>query len=136
MGDSINRCYTSYFRNRRLEGKHNSMMFIPVCDRLYVNNGYSDHYRELAPDRNLLNWYNDQTRITPEVIDRFTRIYLKKLDSLREKGTLEKYVNDIRFRLTFEDVVLLCYEKPPEFCHRYILAKYLTQYFDLDIREY
>lgn len=136
MTDTINRIYTSYFDNRRLRGKHNDMFFIPICGRVYVWNGYSDHYKELAPDRELVEWLYDQPEITPSVRWRFIKTYLKKLRSLRKKGVLSKYVYDLRLRQTFQDVVLLCYEKPPQFCHRYILAKYLNKYYDLKIREY
>ncbi|KKM90780.1 hypothetical protein LCGC14_1235320, partial [marine sediment metagenome] len=34
-----------------------------------------------------------------------------------------------------EDVTLLCYEKPPKFCHRHIVAHWFENNLDVDIRE-
>ena len=34
------------------------------------------------------------------------------------------------------DVVLLCYEKPTDWCHRHILARFLKEQFDLEVVEY
>lgn len=35
-----------------------------------------------------------------------------------------------------KDIVLLCYEKPNDWCHRHILARFLKDQFDLDVQEY
>jgi len=34
-----------------------------------------------------------------------------------------------------KDVVLLCYEKPNDFCHRHLVAEWLNAELDLDIKE-
>jgi uncharacterized protein (DUF488 family) len=31
---------------------------------------------------------------------------------------------------------MLCYEKPEDFCHRHILADFLNEKLNLDIKEY
>ena len=66
----------------------------------------------------------------------FTKNYLAKLDNLRKNNILQKYVDDLELKLEYGDVILLCYEKPKEFCHRHILAEYLNRYYNLDIQEY
>lgn len=35
-----------------------------------------------------------------------------------------------------KDVVLCCYEKPNDFCHRHLLAEFLNEKLGLDIKEY
>jgi uncharacterized protein YeaO (DUF488 family) len=35
-----------------------------------------------------------------------------------------------------KDVILLCYEKPQDFCHRHILADWLNENFELGITEH
>lgn len=109
---------------------------IPVCNRIYVWNGYSEWYRDLAPTDQMIQWLHDQSKITSRVKEIFTKHYIAKLNSLKAEGILQKYVDDINKRLQYDDVFLLCYEKPKEFCHRHILAKFLNENFDLDIQEY
>ncbi|MBQ3421197.1 MAG: DUF488 family protein [Romboutsia sp.] len=125
--------YTSYFSNKKLKNKHNDMMFIPVCNRLYVNSGYADWYRELSPDPIELERFHNSLKPDKE---RFTDKYIKKLHSLRKDHILDKYVDDLLLRVRYEDVVLLCYENKKEFCHRHILAQYLNDYYNLRITEY
>ena len=127
--------YTSYFSNKKLKNKHNDMMFIPVCNRLYINSGYADWYRELSPDPTELERFQNSLK-TKQDKEKFTNKYIEKLNSLRKDQILDKYVNDLLVRVQYEDVVLLCYENKKEFCHRHILAEYLNEYYDLRITEY
>lgn len=49
----------------------------------------------------------------------------------------EQIANNIPYLKNGErDVVLLCYEKPNDWCHRHILARFLNTEFDLDVSEY
>lgn len=127
-------CYTSYMSNRRIRNKDGFK--IPVCNRIYVWDGYSEWFRDLAPDDRIIRWFHDQPKLTKKVKETFTTHYLLKLDSLKRDDTLQKYVDDINNRLRYDDVFLLCYEKPREFCHRHILADYLNEHFNLDIHEF
>ena len=34
-----------------------------------------------------------------------------------------------------KDVVLLCYEKPPQFCHRHLVAKWLEKELNIKVEE-
>lgn len=128
--------YTSYFDNKKLKGKHNDMFLIPVCNRVYVWDGYSEHYSELAPDMREVEKLHEAMIVTERMKRDFTQKYIEKLDFLRKEKVLDRYVDDLELRKSFQDVVLLCYEKPKEFCHRHILAKYLNECYNLDIQEY
>lgn len=128
------KCYTSYMSNRRIRRK--DAFKIPISSRIYCWDGYSEWYRDLAPEDRMVRWLYDQPKITQKVKEAFTKHYLAKLNSLKEEGTLDKYVEDLKVRLQYEDVFLLCYETPKKFCHRHILAEFLNKHYDLDIQEY
>ena len=61
--------------------------------------------------------------------------YIAELDSHKDIvqmvfETLNKIVGEN------QDLILLCYEKPSDFCHRHILAEYLYDKFNLEVEEY
>ena len=58
------------------------------------------------------------------------------LNRLKQEGTIDPYIEELTELVQYEDIYLLCYEKPSNFCHRHILAKFLNKNYDLDIREY
>lgn len=66
--------------------------------------------------------------------DEFTNAYISMLDKLDIDGVFDK----IKYFINKEQskgVVLLCYEKFGDFCHRHILAKYLNTRYNLSIEE-
>lgn len=68
----------------------------------------------LAPSQNLLFNYKNNNISQEE----YKKIYLKELED--NKLTPEIILNHLPIK-----VILLCYEKPNEFCHRHILADWL-----------
>lgn len=82
---------------------------------------------ELAPNPTLLHRYK-QKLITEE---QYKKEYLYQLDSLRW-GNILKVLHEYNC----EDTILLCYEPPSKFCHRHILAEYLTENTDFYVSEY
>ena len=83
-------------------------------------------FRELAPkkvwwqewhDKNLSNdWYEEKYRVT----------VLNHLDPHKTAEQIQALGGDI---------VLLCREKPPQFCHRHLAAKWFREN-SMDVREY
>lgn len=75
-------------------------------------------FDKIAPTADLLNWYKAEGDKTG-----YTAKYLQQLQT----------VNLLSFLYTLEQihagrtVVLLCYEKPGDFCHRHILANELNE---------
>ena len=128
------KCYTSYTSNSKMRKADGFK--IPVSNRIYIWDGYSDHFSQLAPDMRWVEYLHNQLKVTQKHKDKFTEVYLLKLDRLKEDGTLDKYVEDIRNRLNYDNVFLLCYEPRKKFCHRHILAQYLNEHYDLDIQEF
>ena len=64
--------------------------------------------------------------------DDFEGIYYDMLLSRKTqiKDSLDNMISQGR------DIVLMCYEKPDQFCHRHVLAKFLNEQFDLNVTEY
>ena len=85
-------------------------------------------YKDLAPSKELLFAYHKE-QITKE---EFIRKFKNKLNNL-DKGEVYKYLTHLEY---YDDVYLLCYEKPYEFCHRHIVAEWLNENFDLEVKEY
>jgi len=134
--------YTSYFRHKQVkkwqQPSSDRPLLIPICrglTRLDTDLYYS-WYRELAPSEELLTRYNNVRIKCPKIRKWFTEKYLEELDELRYNGLLEKFVKEFQHLVKYNDVILLCYEKSSEFCHRHILASYLKKYYNLDILEY
>ena len=53
----------------------------------------------------------------------YTKIYLKQLE----------FLNVEDFLLTYDNSVLLCYEKTGSFCHRHLLRRFINAYKKLEL---
>jgi len=128
--------YTSHFSNKRLKNKEG--IRISVCRSMqgYTFYHYNRWYKELAPDFEILKRFKSTGNRTQSTKDWFTQEYIRKLDELRNSGRLEGYIDELEKLVQYNDVYLLCYEKPLEFCHRHILADYLNNHYELNISEY
>ena len=65
--------------------------------------------------------------------EEYTERYLQQLDKFNENIIgVSKYFNE-----SGKDYILLCYEKPGDFCHRHILADYINRILgEGNVREY
>lgn len=86
------------------------------------------HYKTLAPSKKLLYAYRNNELIIPE----YTKIFMQHLETLSPK----KVFNEIA-KLTYnsENVILLCWERSDKFCHRFLVAKWLSQKLDILVTE-
>lgn len=80
-------------------------------------------YKKLAPPYSLLKAYKDKSIGDTE----YTTLYYKHV--LNNLDPLEVY-NELG-----EDAVLLCYEKTGDFCHRHIVADWLSKNLGIIIEE-
>ena len=65
--------------------------------------------------------------------DGYTKEYISRLNTLDKeeiKKDFSEYISDNKH------CILLCYEKPYDFCHRHILAEWLGKLLNTDIQEY
>ena len=120
--------YTSYFEI--LEFLPKTMVPISIC--ITPPDGYSGpEYKQLAPKVDFFRKWklnHDNQYYTGE----FSRLILNKSDADSVYADLiqiaKQYIdtlpaNDIRHQ--YFSIVLLCYEKPTEFCHRHLVAQWL-----------
>lgn len=75
-------------------------------------------------------------------------VYGMKRGEVTPEEYEERYYSMLMFRKDFiaenvpyllqgeKNVVLLCYEKPNDWCHRHILARFLREQFGLDVQEF
>jgi uncharacterized protein YeaO (DUF488 family) len=79
----------------------------------------------LAPSVGLLNRYKNNQVGVMDYADEYNA-FLKTIDV---KAIVENAANG-------RDIVLLCYEKAGDFCHRHLIAKYLNDNFNMGVTEY
>lgn len=103
--------YTSYFANWRKWPKGIQPVAIALYLPKYLPENTVKHETRLAPTGLLLRAYRQGT-VTQE---EYTRQYLKQINQYSPEIVGEALDNHL----------LLCYEKPGDFCHRNILADWL-----------
>ena len=121
--------YTGYFAQLK---KYDAKNMFPVSIARFSPKWY-EGFNEIAlsPSVDLLNAYKNKQITEVQYKER----YIAELDSHKDIvqmvfETLNKIVGEN------QDLILLCYEKPSDFCHRHILAEYLYDKFNLEVEEY
>ena len=108
--------YTSYFANWRNFPKNS----VQVSVALYPPRTFKgETYKPLCPPKTLLNDYKNKVINEFEYTDKFNE-YLDNFESYKIFRDLEKICGD-------KDCILLCYEKPNDFCHRHIIADWFIK---------
>ena len=110
--------YTSYFGNiKKLSG------IVPISiARITPKYLSMQSYLELAPTTPMLHMPIDK--------------YLVKYNQILDKLDPLKVLNDLEELAGGKSFVMLCYEKPYEFCHRQLVSEWLNNSLNLDIREW
>ena len=62
--------------------------------------------------------------------------YLKLYDRILASQDANQVLKQIEMLSGGKDVALCCYEKPGDFCHRHILAKWLTEKTGIELKEF
>lgn len=122
--------YTGYFSKLK---KYTDAGLTPVSIAGWAPDEYTGfQYKKLAPKWQFFNeWKNGSHKGDNDYyIREFNAQVLNKLDAFAVVSELEKMtgVDDSK-------IVLLCYEKPKDFCHRHLVANWLTKY-SFETREY
>ena len=115
--------YTSFFGNKKVL---NNPSIFPVSIALYPPKDFvGKSYRDLAPHPvTLRDWKRDHS------ISNYERDYLVLLGDLNQKEVVDQLMvlsGNFKNLDYFPDIVLLCYERPGEFCHRHIVAEWLRE---------
>lgn len=111
--------YTGYFANLK-KYKQNGLQTVSVA-RFNPSwyNGVS--FSELSPSDKLLGDYKLAGISEEEYAERYKEEITRPSSRMMIEKLKEKALTGTK------DMVLLCYEKPDEFCHRHILAEVLNE---------
>lgn len=111
--------FTSYFENLK-ELDQNGLIPIAICG------GIPDYYhglwyKKLAPSWSIYSQYKE-TGQCDVYIKRYTSEILSRLNP-------EQVYQDL-YNLADEssNFVMMCYEKPDEFCHRHLVSNWFTEH--------
>lgn len=103
--------YTSYFA---MQAKIKELGITPVAISIYPPKWYNGlRFPQLAP--------------TKQIKDLEVEEYIPKFNALLSKLNPHTIVKELTFLGNNKDIALLCYEKPSDFCHRQLVAKWLNE---------
>lgn len=108
--------YTSYFA--KLRSLPENIVPISICGK--APDWYTElQYKKLAPKYGFfMEW--KKTHDNDYYIEHFDSEVLNLLDAKTIYEELSKMSDG-------KDIALICYEKPSDFCHRHLVAKWLTK---------
>ena len=117
--------YTSYFAVLRRIPEH----IVPVSICLKAPDWFTGtQYKTLAPTSSILY----QQKSNPDESRYISRFNSEILGVLNR----EHVVKELENLSDGKDVVLLCYEKPTSFCHRYLIANWLIETLENKVEEW
>lgn len=113
--------YTSYFA--KLKSLPDNIIPISICAK--VPDWYKGlQYKKLAPKYDFfMEW--KKTHDNDYYIKCFKAQVTDKLVAKNVVNELSEMIHDLGF--DEEDICLICYEKPSDFCHRHLVAKWLKE---------
>lgn len=108
--------YTSYFAAWRQWPEN---VFAVGITRFKPDYWKGFNLENLAPSESLLRRYRNKE------IDEYI-FKTKYIRELKDRGLTPQYVRQVlETAANGRDIILCCYEKPDEFCHRHLLAEWL-----------
>ena len=108
---------TSYFNNIPFI---DTDIYAPVSISIYAPEWYVGlALQQLAPTSDILSKYKRGLLTKEQYIERYTQEVLAKYSAKSICRRIENLVGD-------KEAVLMCYEKPKDFCHRHLVAKWFN----------
>lgn len=80
-----------------------------------------DFYRPLNPERAFINDTKE--------------IYTPKFNAVLAKLNANKVVEDLSILSKGKDVIMLCHEGENDFCHRHLVAKWMEEKLNIEVKE-
>ena len=118
--------YTGYFAKYK---QYIEQGLIPISISRKTPHWFNgDKYIILAPKYMLIYDYKNGT-INEEV-------YKERFNKWLNCLIVEHVVEELSSFGDLDKLVLCCYERPTDFCHRHLVADWLNKYTDLDVKEY
>lgn len=122
--------YTTYFaRLDKLKERFPNAIFISVTRSSKIQ--VTAHFLQLAPSWDLISRHKSGVTSDEEYTEEYLS-QIKQISHIDSSMKLLKTLAETKGRTAF----LLCYEAPGKFCHRYILADYLSKLFGVEITEF
>ena len=121
----MNKIYTGYFA--KLKSIPDSIVPISICGKAPAW-WKGIQYKTLAPHYSFFSEWK-KTGNNDYYIEHYNNDVLAALNVpmvLRELDTLSGG----------KDIILVCYEKPSDFCHRHLVAKWLSFYLPSEVVEF
>ena len=112
--------YTSYFA--KLKSLPDNVIPISICGK--APDWYKGlQYKKLAPKYDFfIKWKENHDN------DYYIKCFNEQvLDNLSVENVLLDIINMLPNRSAKHDIALICYEKPSDFCHRHLVAEWLTE---------
>ncbi len=128
--------FTGYFARTRLY-KDNGLAVAPIAGSMPRNIRLTDDaltqtfQKMFAPEKESFLKWKSGGLTNEEYLEKYKEQVLDPLDKKVVKDTLDYFSNKYP-----EGIVLLCYEKTGDFCHRYTLAEYLSAILGTVVEEY
>lgn len=110
--------YTGNFANVT---KYRTANLHPVSISLSARYFTGDLYRPLNPERVFMNDADD--------------IYTPKFNAILAKLDVHKVVEDLKILSKGKDIILLCHEGENDFCHRHLVAKWMEEKLNIEVKE-
>ena len=113
--------YTGYFAHLK-KYQENDLFPISIARKppeFFNGFGYRS-YEPLFPSESLLRDFKNNKVSVEKYIERYAKETLEILD-------IDKVVEELRQISSYRNIVLLCYEAPNYFCHRFIVSSWLVQ---------
>ena len=117
--------YTSYFS--ALRKLPETIVPISICGRA-PEKFYGIQYKILAPKYGFFQEWK-QNHDNDAYIREFYKQVLNPLSAKEIYRQLENLSGGM-------DVVLVCYERPGDFCHRHLVADWLSKELGIEVKEY
>ena len=106
--------YTGYFAKLKYY-KSLNLLPISICGK--CPNWYDElEFKLFAPKYSFFKEWKDELITNDEYIERFKIEVLNELD----KQQIYNYLTSFN-----QDIILLCYEKSTDFCHRHIVSEWI-----------
>lgn len=124
---------TSYFAKYSRLPQEEKDKYLPIAISTSVPKWFTECYNhiiEVAPNQSSV--YKLKNGIME--ISEFAQEYIEILQHWVRLEEFIEYLKDLEKEYS-KEVILLCYEKSEDFCHRHLFANYINNTFKEDIQE-
>ncbi len=119
---------TGYFSQQK---KYEELGYLPISISRIAPKWYDGYSAiELSPSAELLYDYKHNSMNVAQ----YTKEYFGELDKRVVDVYLQQWKKLVE-KHKAKGVVLLCYEKPTDFCHRHLLADFLNKEYSMSVTE-